>query len=112
MECGVLTPLLSLCLAWQRTQKKNSKKQEKQRNKSGVTSPHSIKNATAKRASEECSSLARRAHLSEDLADRFAVVDDGDRAVRLVEVGLRVIDAEDVIHGRKHVLVRNGPFAR
>src|ERR1043165_5320330 len=48
MECGVLTPLLSLSVAWQRTQKKNSKKQEKQRNKSGVTSPHSIKNATSK----------------------------------------------------------------
>src|ERR1043165_9280854 len=50
MECGDVTPLWFLCLAWQRAQKKNRKKQQKQRNQSGVTSPHSIKNANAKRA--------------------------------------------------------------
>jgi hypothetical protein len=65
MECGDVTPLLFLflflsfygvrcfdtafvsSLAWQWAQKKREK-QEKQRNKSGVTSPHSIKSATAK----------------------------------------------------------------
>jgi hypothetical protein len=50
MECGDVTPLLSLSVAWQRAQKKNSKKQERQRNKSGVTSPHSINSATPKGA--------------------------------------------------------------
>src|ERR1043165_3275251 len=49
MECGAVTPLWFLCLAWQRTQTKNRTKHEKQRNKSGVTSPHSINNATSKR---------------------------------------------------------------
>src|ERR1043165_3763609 len=52
MECGDVTPLWFLCLAWQRAQKKNSKKQEKHRNQSGVTSPHSIKNATPKPGSK------------------------------------------------------------
>src|ERR1043165_8814962 len=47
MECGDVTPLLFLSLAWQRAQKKNRKKQE--RNKSGVTSPLSIKSATSTR---------------------------------------------------------------
>jgi membrane protein required for beta-lactamase induction len=42
MECGDVTPLLFHCLAWQRAQKKKQKKQEKHRNQSGVTSPHSI----------------------------------------------------------------------
>jgi hypothetical protein len=46
MECGDVTPLLFFCLPWQHAQKKNRKKQEKHRNKSGVTSPHSIKRAS------------------------------------------------------------------
>jgi hypothetical protein len=50
MECGDVAPLLFFCLAWQRAQKKNRKKQQKQRNNSGVTSPHSIKSANPKLA--------------------------------------------------------------
>jgi hypothetical protein len=67
MECGDVTPLLFLCFscfllfffcARGHAKQKNKSGvtsphsiKEKHRNKSGVTSPHSINNATAKRAS-------------------------------------------------------------